>query len=157
MGGVSRFNAVVIRSEAAEPASCYGMDNAPTPSVCRIALLAPLIFAAHVVEEAPGFVEWANSLLEEDITQRLFFAVNTVGFAVTAALAVNLSLGSHLGREPRRHGHKRQAASRLHCFARYSGELGGFGVQDPVQPEQGEARTTVRGRHLVGTRWSKTS
>ena len=68
------------------------MDNTPTPSVCRIALLAPLIFAAHVAEEAPGFVEWANSLLEEDITQQLFIAVNVVGFVVTAALAAVAAL-----------------------------------------------------------------
>ena len=64
------------------------MDNAPTPSVCRMVLLAPLIFVAHVAEEAPGFVEWANSLMQEDITERLFFAVNLVAFVVTAALAV---------------------------------------------------------------------
>jgi len=52
------------------------MDIEPTPGACRIVLLAPVIFAAHVVEEAPGFVEWTNSLLEDDITQQLFIAVN---------------------------------------------------------------------------------
>ena len=63
------------------------MDNAPTPGACRIVLFAPAIFVAHVAEEAPGFVAWANSLLEDDITQQLFIAVNAVGFVVTAALA----------------------------------------------------------------------
>ena len=55
-------------------------------------MLAPVIFAAHVVEEAPGFVEWVNSLVEEDITQQLFIAVNTGGFVVTAVLAVIVAL-----------------------------------------------------------------
>ena len=68
------------------------MDNAPTPGVCRIVLIAPVIFVAHVVEEAPGFVEWANSLVENDITQQLFIAVNTGGFVVTAVLAVIVAL-----------------------------------------------------------------
>ncbi len=64
------------------------MDNASTPGACRIVLLAPVIFVAHVAEEAPGFVAWANSLMEDDITQQLFIAVNTVAFVVTAVLAV---------------------------------------------------------------------
>ena len=38
-------------------------------------------------EETPGFVEWANSLMQEGITERLFFAVNLVAFIVTTALA----------------------------------------------------------------------
>ena len=68
------------------------MDNAPTPGACRILLLAPVIFVAHVVEEAPGLVEWVNSLVDEDITQQLFIAVNTGGFVVTAVLAVIVAL-----------------------------------------------------------------
>ncbi len=54
--------------------------------------LAPAIVVAHVAEEAPGFVEWANSLMEDDITQQLFIAVNTVAFVVTAVLAVIVAL-----------------------------------------------------------------
>ena len=68
------------------------MDNAPTPGVCRLVLLTPVLFVVHVVEEAPGFVEWVNSLVEEDITQQLFIAVNTGGFVVTAVLAVIVAL-----------------------------------------------------------------
>ena len=48
------------------------MERTPTHSVCRIVLLAPVIFVAHVAEETPGFVEWANSLMQEGITERLF-------------------------------------------------------------------------------------
>ena len=68
------------------------MEKSPSPGVCRIALLAPVIFAAHVAEEAPGFVGWANRLLEEDITQELFVSVNTGGFVVTTVLAIVVAL-----------------------------------------------------------------
>jgi hypothetical protein len=46
-------------------------------------LLAPVIFAAHVAEEAPGFVAWFNSLVAQDISERLFVQVNLAGFAIT--------------------------------------------------------------------------
>ena len=51
------------------------------------ALLAPIIFAAHVAEEAPGFVEWFNSLVPRGISQSLFLSVNAGGFVITNILA----------------------------------------------------------------------
>lgn len=51
------------------------------------ALLAPVIFAAHVVEEAPGFVAWFNSLVPRGITQPGFLFVNAAGFIITIFLA----------------------------------------------------------------------
>ena len=55
--------------------------------ISRAALLAPVIFAAHVAEEAPGFVQWFNSLARAGITPSLFFSVNAVGFTITIIVA----------------------------------------------------------------------
>ena len=57
-------------------------------SLRRIALALPVIFLAHVFEEAPRFVAWFNSLVARGITQPLFLTVNAVAFAITLALAV---------------------------------------------------------------------
>jgi hypothetical protein len=51
------------------------------------ALLAPVIFAVHVAEEAPGFVEWFNSLVPRGISPSLFFSVNATAFIITLILA----------------------------------------------------------------------
>ena len=54
----------------------------------RIILFAPLIFICHVLEEAPGFVEWMNNLVEKDITQSLFLSVNLAGLIITLILSL---------------------------------------------------------------------
>lgn len=46
-----------------------------------------LVFAFHVAEEAPGFVDWFNGLVTNGISQQLFLAVNAWAFAITALLA----------------------------------------------------------------------
>lgn len=46
-------------------------------------LAAPLIFVAHVVEEAPGFVAWVNAHIDRDITQEMFWTVNVTGLGIT--------------------------------------------------------------------------
>ncbi|MCR4342100.1 MAG: HXXEE domain-containing protein [Gemmatimonadaceae bacterium] len=46
-------------------------------------LAAPLIFVAHVVEEAPGFVTWVNAHIDRDITQEMFWTVNLTGLGIT--------------------------------------------------------------------------
>jgi hypothetical protein len=46
-------------------------------------LAAPLIFAAHVVEEAPGFVAWANAHIDRGITQEIFWTANLAGLGIT--------------------------------------------------------------------------
>jgi Protein of unknown function with HXXEE motif len=55
--------------------------------IVRLALLAPVIFILHVVEEAPGFVEWFNSLVEPDITGASFLTVNGTAFVITVILS----------------------------------------------------------------------
>ena len=49
-------------------------------------LLAPFIFMAHVLEEAPGFVEWANAHIARDITAEDFWRINSFGLFITAAV-----------------------------------------------------------------------
>ena len=53
----------------------------------RLVWLAPLVFALHVVEEAPGFVAWFNGVVARDITQPRFLGVNAAALAVTVRLA----------------------------------------------------------------------
>ena len=64
------------------------IDASPT----RIALLAPLIFILHVVEEAPLFVSWFNSLVQEGISQALFLQVNAFGLVITTVLAITVAI-----------------------------------------------------------------
>jgi hypothetical protein len=54
----------------------------------KLVLLAPFIFILHVLEEAPGFVAWFNSLVPRGITQSLFLTVNAVALTVTVAIAL---------------------------------------------------------------------
>lgn len=61
------------------------LAQAPTLRVLAIAL--PILFALHVLEEAPGFVAWFNSLVTPGITQRIFFSVNATGFVISLAIA----------------------------------------------------------------------
>jgi hypothetical protein len=53
----------------------------------KLILLSPVIFVLHVAEEAPGFVEWFNSLVTPDITQQTFMTVNLVAFIITCSMA----------------------------------------------------------------------
>src|SRR5512145_964668 len=52
----------------------------------RIFLWAPAVFVCHVLEEAPGFVAWANSHISRDITAGEFWRVNLSGLIITAAV-----------------------------------------------------------------------
>jgi len=54
----------------------------------RIILFAPLVFICHVLEEAPGLVEWMNKLVERDITQSFFLSVNLTGLIITLILSL---------------------------------------------------------------------
>jgi uncharacterized protein with HXXEE motif len=53
----------------------------------RLALALPVIFLAHVLEEAPGFVAWFNSRVARGITKPMFLTVNVVAGLVTIAIA----------------------------------------------------------------------
>jgi len=55
--------------------------------IAALALLAPVVFVVHVIEEAPAFVPWFNSIVEPDISQPLFLTVNGVAFLITLALS----------------------------------------------------------------------
>ena len=55
--------------------------------VRRLSLALPIVFAVHVLEEAPSFVSWFNSLVSPPITERLFFSVNITAFALTVGVA----------------------------------------------------------------------
>lgn len=56
-----------------------------------LALLAPIVFVLHVVEEAPTFVSWFNAHVEPDITEASFLRVNGTAFVITVALAAVLA------------------------------------------------------------------
>ena len=55
--------------------------------IVGLALLAPVVFVVHVIEEAPSFVPWFNSIVEPDISQPLFLTVNGIGFLITVILS----------------------------------------------------------------------
>lgn len=55
--------------------------------VTGFALLAPVVLVIHVIEEAPTFVAWFNSLVEPDISEPLFLTVNGVAFVITVVLS----------------------------------------------------------------------
>jgi len=54
----------------------------------KLVLLAPFIFILHVLEEAPGFVAWFNSLVPRGISQNLFLTVNAVALTITVVIVL---------------------------------------------------------------------
>ncbi|HEX9582105.1 MAG TPA: HXXEE domain-containing protein [Gemmatimonadales bacterium] len=60
-------------------------------------LLAPAVFVAHFLEEAPGFVGWFNDHVTSSITAGLFWQVNITALVITVAIvALNLFQASAL-------------------------------------------------------------
>ena len=57
-------------------------------SLNRLVWGAPLIFLLHVVEEAPCFVVWINSLVSGYITDQAFIVVNASGFVITLLVSI---------------------------------------------------------------------
>jgi uncharacterized protein with HXXEE motif len=56
--------------------------------VRMLILLAPLIYAAHILEEAPGYIRWVNSVVDHGYPdQGHFFAGNLPSIAITALIA----------------------------------------------------------------------
>lgn len=53
-----------------------------------VILLAPVVFALHVAEEAPSFVAWFNSLVTPGISQGSFLRVNATALLITVTLAI---------------------------------------------------------------------
>lgn len=56
------------------------------PSLRVLLLAAPLIFVAHFLEEAPGFVDWFNARVDRDITASTFWSVNYTALGITVAV-----------------------------------------------------------------------
>ena len=48
--------------------------------------MAPPIFVAHFLEEAPGFVTWFNAHVARGITLPLFWSVNYTALGITIAV-----------------------------------------------------------------------
>jgi lysylphosphatidylglycerol synthetase-like protein (DUF2156 family) len=55
-------------------------------------LFAPLVFAAHLLEESPGFVPWFNAHVTRGITTDLFWTVNATALLIT--VVVSLGFGT---------------------------------------------------------------
>ncbi len=55
-------------------------------SLRGLLLAAPLIFVAHFLEEAPGFVAWFNAHVARGVTEQMFWTVNYTGLAITLAV-----------------------------------------------------------------------
>jgi len=51
----------------------------------------PLVFILHVVEEAPLFVTWFNSMVAPPISQGTFLAVNATALVITLGVALAIS------------------------------------------------------------------
>src|SRR5271163_1591170 len=63
--------------------------GARTMQVRLLILLAPVIYMAHILEEAPGYIRWLNSVVDHGVPdQGHFFAGNLPSIAVTAVIAV---------------------------------------------------------------------
>ena len=58
-------------------------NEAKYKPAARAFLLAPVIFACHVIEEAPGFVAWFNAHVERGITAQSFWNVNLSAGVIT--------------------------------------------------------------------------
>lgn len=54
----------------------------------RWVIAAPLIFLIHFLEEVPGFVVWANSYADQDISQGFFLSLNFLVLGVTASVTL---------------------------------------------------------------------
>lgn len=54
----------------------------------RVLLLAPVVFALHVYEEYPAFIDWMNRRVDQPMTVERFTAINGSAFAITLALSV---------------------------------------------------------------------
>jgi hypothetical protein len=58
------------------------------PTLRFLLLAAPLIFVAHFMEEAPGFVTWFNAHVDRGISDSLFWSVNYTALAITIAVVI---------------------------------------------------------------------
>jgi hypothetical protein len=73
--------------------------SAPRPGSreTRLLLVAPVVFALHVYEEYPAFIEWMNRRVSPAMTAESFALVNGMAFVVTLLLALATVLGRGRG------------------------------------------------------------
>ena len=64
-------------------------------AIRKIVLAAPFVFILHVLEEAPGFVAWFNSLVPRSMTQSSFLAVNGAALMITILIASLVAASPH--------------------------------------------------------------
>lgn len=62
-----------------------------------VLLAAPLVFAAHVYEEYPGFIAWMNARVSAPLTHETFALVNGTAFLVTLVLSAATALAGGRG------------------------------------------------------------
>lgn len=67
----------------------------PLITLRRLSIALPVVFVFHVLEEAPGFVSWFNSLVTPNISQRQFLSVNAAAFAITLLVALVVVTSRH--------------------------------------------------------------
>jgi hypothetical protein len=68
-------------------------DAAPeTRAARRLLLLAPVVFALHVYEEYPAFIEWMNRRVSQPMSVETFALVNGGALLVTLVLATSTAL-----------------------------------------------------------------
>lgn len=75
-------------------------QHAMTPATSMLRVLvafAPLVFIAHVLEEAPGFVAWFNSHVSRGITSQSFWQVNVTALVITVAVSLLAWLDTSTG------------------------------------------------------------
>jgi len=64
------------------------MNSQDEKIIKRWVAVAPVVFLLHFLEEVPGFVAWANSYVDQDISQGFFFSINFFVLGVTSAVAL---------------------------------------------------------------------
>jgi hypothetical protein len=74
-----------------------GATARPHRGARGLLLLAGLVFALHVCEEATGFVEWMNRRLEAPMTMQEFVVNNAAALLVTLVLTGAIALGGGRG------------------------------------------------------------
>ena len=67
--------------------------NGSTKGLGVSVLLAPVIFAAHFLEESPGFVGWFNAHVRNGITTGLFWNVNISALVITTGVMLIEMIG----------------------------------------------------------------
>lgn len=77
-----------VPARAIRPAVLTVTTGVRQPTARTLLLAAPLVFAAHFLDEGTSFVAWFNAHVSPGITPSLFWTVNLTGLAITVAVAI---------------------------------------------------------------------